>query len=42
MDRIRALSKTNHKRLMDLLTEEQRTTWKKLAGPPFRGDLSKD
>jgi hypothetical protein len=40
--RIRAQVKANRKRLMDLLTEEQRATWKRLAGPPFKGDLSKD
>jgi len=40
--KLRALGKTNRKRLWDLLTDDQKATWKKLRGEPFKGDLSKD
>jgi protease II len=33
------LSKTSHKRLFDLLTDEQEVTWKKLTGTPFKGEF---
>jgi Spy/CpxP family protein refolding chaperone len=29
----------NRKRLMSVLTDEQKAKWKEMAGPPFRGEL---
>jgi hypothetical protein len=33
------LHKANHDRLLELLTDEQKATWKELAGPPFKGKI---
>ena len=38
-EKIAELHKTNHDRLHNLLTEEQRTKWHELAGPPFKGEI---
>jgi hypothetical protein len=40
--KLKKLREKNQKRLMDLLTAEQKTKWKDLAGEKFKGDLSKD
>lgn len=37
--KMKELHKINHKRLHDLLTEEQRSKWKEMEGEPFRGDF---
>jgi len=41
-EKIRAMVKLNKKRLLDVLTDDQKAEWKKLAGEMFKGDLSKD
>jgi Spy/CpxP family protein refolding chaperone len=41
-DKIRELRKAHRGKLREVLTDEQKTTWKTLAGEPFKGDLSKD
>ncbi len=33
------LHKANHDRLVELLTDEQKATWKELAGPRFNGEI---
>ena len=38
-EKIAELHKANHDRLHNLLTEEQRTKWHELAGPPFKGEI---
>jgi len=42
VDQYLALQETNRKRLMGLLTADQKAVWKKLSGEKFKGDLSKD
>lgn len=34
------LRKTSRDRLMELLTDEQETKWKKMSGEPFKGEIS--
>ena len=38
--KLRELRKTSRDRLMTLLTNEQKSKWKELAGEPFKGELS--
>ena len=38
-EKLAELHKTNHDRLHNLLTEEQRSKWHELAGPPFKGEI---
>jgi len=40
--KLRELRSTSRKRLMDLLTDDQETKWKEMAGEPFRGELRFD
>jgi uncharacterized protein YchJ len=40
--RMEEMRQANRKRLMGLLTPEQKAKWKKMAGEKFTGDLSKD
>lgn len=37
--KIREMRQSNRKRLMSVLTDEQKTKWKEMAGAPFRGQL---
>jgi len=37
--RLREIRATSRKRLMELLTDEQETKWKEMAGKPFKGEL---
>ena len=38
--KLRELRETSHKRLLELLTDEQEVTWKEMIGAPFTGDLA--
>ena len=38
-EKIAELHKANHDRLHSLFTDEQRTKWHELAGPPFKGEI---
>jgi Spy/CpxP family protein refolding chaperone len=38
-EELKKLHETNRKRLMELLSPEQKETWKVLAGPEFKGEL---
>jgi hypothetical protein len=37
--KLEQLNKADHERLMNLLTDDQKTTWKSLSGAPFKGNL---
>jgi hypothetical protein len=39
-EELKKLHEVDKKRLMELLTPEQRETWKTLAGPEFKGELN--
>ncbi len=41
-ERLVELRQTSRKRLLDLLTDEQETKWKEMAGKPFNGDIHFD
>lgn len=41
-EKIEALHKAHGKVLFGVLTDDQKATWKKLRGEPFKADLSKD
>lgn len=38
-EKFHELRTANRKRLMSVLTDEQKAKWKEMAGPPFRGEL---
>jgi Spy/CpxP family protein refolding chaperone len=38
-EKFRDMRQANRKRLMSVLTDEQKTKWKEMAGAPFRGEL---
>lgn len=38
-EKFREMRMANRKRLMSVLTDEQKAKWKEMAGPPFRGEL---
>jgi len=38
--KVQDLRKSGDEKVMNLLTEEQKTKWKKLIGEPFKGDLT--
>jgi Spy/CpxP family protein refolding chaperone len=38
-EKFRELRQTNRKRLMSVLTDEQKTKWREMAGEQFRGEL---
>jgi Spy/CpxP family protein refolding chaperone len=38
-EKLAALRKDNHDKLMSLLTDEQKAKWQKLAGEPLKGEL---
>jgi Spy/CpxP family protein refolding chaperone len=37
--KLKELRKVHHKQLLEILTDDQKTKWKELAGPPFTGEL---
>ena len=39
-EKLRELRATSRKRLLELLTDEQETKWKEMAGEPFTGELN--
>ena len=39
-EKIAELHKASHDKLHSLLTDEQRTKWHELAGPPFKGEIA--
>lgn len=38
-EKFREMRQSNRKRLMSVLTDEQKAKWKEMAGTPFRGEL---
>jgi len=36
---VQKLRETSHKRLMELLTDDQKAKWKEMAGEPFKGEF---
>jgi Spy/CpxP family protein refolding chaperone len=38
-EKFREMRQKNRRRLMSVLTDEQKTKWKEMAGQPFRGEL---
>jgi Spy/CpxP family protein refolding chaperone len=38
-EKFREMRQTNRRRLMSVLTDEQKAKWKEMAGQPFRGEL---